>query len=258
MPNEADPRSGRKTSREDIPTPHAIPLDWHDSAARAATLEKMFEAVCRQHFETIDWYYGRKNSKRKVAQRLRTGSIWATTLGAAGLVFTASMAGQPQSPILGLGSSLAMVLAGGLMAHDRFFGYSASWIRFVMTGLEAERSLTRFNREWNQQVTTAAGDVSLELARDQHRYRVLCTAVERLQAIVQAEAQEWANQFSQNLKKSVSDLARELEQAQQIGNRPGAAGGEGAVRALRAAQPIAGPNGELPPAANPQEREAGG
>jgi|GEM_PF-5426931 len=198
----------KRNDSQDV-EPDIIPLlswDGKDDS-RGESIKVLYEGVQDKYQSVVEWYMRRKNSKRIMAQLLRILSIILLTFAVAGLMITTINAGESWVKWVGLASSVLMVLAGGLVVFDRFFGYSSSWIRFVLTAMVLQKHLNKFQTDMNYLLLAKGLDDQDRLKRMLERIQ---QAYDFLYTRLQNEAQQWAEEFSSNLDRSISELAEEL------------------------------------------------
>jgi hypothetical protein len=191
-------------------------LIWDSDEGKQESIKFLYETVQAKYLSVISWYLQRKSSARITARRLRRLAIMLTTIGAAGFVVTAMNAGEQWAKVLGTSSSALLVLAAGLIAYDRFFGFSSSWIRFILTALLLQKKLNAFQTVFNQ----------LSLAKTQDQNEILKLKMEKIQdayeflySQLQNEAHQWADEFRGNLNRSVTEMVEELRTCYPSGER---------------------------------------
>ena len=107
--------------------PDSIPLlSWGNDEEKQESINSLYDGIQTKYLIVINWYLQRKSDKRIIAQRLRRLAIILITIASTGLVVTSISAGEQWAKVLGTSSSALLVLAAGLIAYDRFFGFSSS------------------------------------------------------------------------------------------------------------------------------------
>lgn len=119
-------------------------LDW-DSGHRKESIHAVYQRAEKHALETINWYLFSKKEKKFWAQNLRLGVIVLTAL--AGLLPIFSEMGE-FSPIW---ASIALGLAGVLLAVDKFFGYSSAWMRFIAAEHQIRQCLHEFQIDYEME-----------------------------------------------------------------------------------------------------------
>ncbi len=130
-------------------------------------------------------------------------------------------AGESWAKNVGTASSVLLALAAGLVAYDRFFGFSSSWVRYILVELSLQEEFNRFRLEFNR----------LSMEKNQRSDKILIAKMEQIQKAcafldsqLRDEAHEWATEFRSHLNRSVAELMEELR-----ASRRGANGGANAA-----------------------------
>lgn len=189
--------------------PDLIPLlPWGSAVEKQESIKHFYEMVQVKYQSVINWYLQRKSGKRCAAQWLRCLSIILISLAAAGLAVTAANAGENWARWPGTISSIFLFIAAGLIAYDRFFGFSSSWIRFILTAITFQKELNRFQIEVNR----------LSLLENQNRDEILKLKMEQIQGAydflyseLQGESHQWAEEFRGHLDRSITELVEEIK-----------------------------------------------
>jgi hypothetical protein len=96
-----------------------------------ASPDELYEWVTGLAEDTIEWYMSAKERKARWSKALRVSCVVLATLG--GVVpATALATGHAE---LGNWGFIIFALAAGCLAHDRFFGYSSAWQRYMQTAM---------------------------------------------------------------------------------------------------------------------------
>ena len=107
-------------------------------------------------------------------------------------------------------------LAAASIGLDRFFGFSSAWMRYIMTALILEKSLSEFRMEWAMMVAKLAGS-SPTTEQVQSMLQRVKEFVAYVDGKVEEETRDWVSEFKTNLS-DVERTAKELGEAA----RPGA------------------------------------
>ncbi|WP_413757873.1 SLATT domain-containing protein [Streptomyces sp. MMBL 11-3] len=120
----------------------AFPLgDWGEPAERLHELYRWVEAGA---LTTASWYLADRAWKRRCAWALRGGA-------AAGVLVGAALPLLDLAGVLGGGAAwgyLALLVAAGCVAGDRYFGVTSGWMRDVATAQAVQRRLQALQFEW--------------------------------------------------------------------------------------------------------------
>lgn len=179
----------------------------------------------------IQWYYDKKRWKSRMSSGIRLLSIVFFSVG--GLVplikatFSAASiaAVVPNSLDFGQLGYLIIAVGAGLIALDKFFGYSSGWIRYITTALAIERSIDEFRLEWAR--ATAALQGNQPTAEQLDRLLQLCKdfAVS-VRSQVEQETKAWVLEFQSNLADLEKSLKARAEEAKAPAAKRAATGAE--------------------------------
>lgn len=168
-------------------------------------LAELYKEALRLADGTIGWYHFCRSKKGHWSKTIRVIAIIlfvASTL----MPYIAAM-NTSNTVMLYIGYILAG-LGGGLLLFDRYYGFSNSWIRFVLTGIDLENLRNAFVKNWqilylNQLPLTKEG------------FATLITALMRFQegfnATVRSETDTWAKEFQQSLSELATALKNQSE-----------------------------------------------
>jgi len=184
-------------------------LSWDSEEEKQSSIQIFYQSVQSHYTEVIRWYTHRKDEKQQRAKLLRAISIILTTIAATGLVVTAMCAGKSWAPNIGIVSSAILVISAGVVAFDRFFGYSSSWIRFILTSLILQKKLNGFQAQINALPVLLKNDtpdliLSAKMVTIMDAYRFLFDTME-------SEAHQWANEFQIGLDRTISEQIQALQ-----------------------------------------------
>jgi hypothetical protein len=146
--------------------------------------------------EAIGWYEQRSGPARRNARTVRFAAIvFAAMAGVVPMISQFAPTTVPPST-----ATLALAVSGLLLALDKFFGFSSSWMRFTATGLKLRGMLSDFDLAWERQ---RAADTRPELRESDHvlrRLDALTKFVSSIDTVVQNETRAWMREFSGVLK----------------------------------------------------------
>jgi hypothetical protein len=139
----------------------------------------------------------------RVAKRpMKRGATWLRltgllALGAGGVIpILAQM--YPERFAAGW-ASLALTLAAGAVALDRYFGFSSAWMRFTVAELKLQRELEQFRLDWQAEEARWVDAPSAEQV--QQGITTAKNFLSVMQQIVEAETAAWVTEFQSNLKQ---------------------------------------------------------
>jgi hypothetical protein len=181
---------------------------WNQQEA-ADKLEELYKGALEMADSTIHWYRSYRSRKGKWAKGIRIVAI-LFLIGSTLMPYFASLGegNKANATILYIGYLFAG-LGGGLLLLDRYYGYSNSWVRFVLTGMDLEGIRNAFVEHWqivyiqNQPLTKSS---FCTLVNEVTTFRELFTGA------VKAETQAWAREFQQSFNDLISALKTQGDQ----------------------------------------------
>jgi hypothetical protein len=185
------------------PTGFPKDLDWKAGDSEAA-LGDLYDFVIKECDSAISWYYTKKNSKKRLGLWLRSLAI--LSVGVAGLIPLLSelltriqnRAGQPVFIISPGWATVALAVAGFLIALDRFGGYTSGWVRYVRTA----QALTRLKGDFHLDWEALHRERQLPPADPEQVKTAILLCKQFLQAVyeqLRLETELWAREFQQAL-----------------------------------------------------------
>jgi hypothetical protein len=167
-------------------------LFWDDENRRQS-LEVVYKRAENHALSAIDWYLHAKGSKKNCAQFLRLGTIASSAI--AGLLPLLSQIYQNQlSSLSPAWTTIALGVAGVLMAIDKFFGCSNAWMRFIATEHRIRQALHEFQMDYDMEQSKWEGN----LPNSEQAQVVLgrCkTFISQVDTIILQETNEWLVEF---------------------------------------------------------------
>jgi hypothetical protein len=180
--------------------------DW-DPQQVPQQVKKLFQQVLAVVDDKIHWYHTWRRNRGRLANIIRVLAV--ALLAVSTLIpYGATLDTKNPTVYLSLGYLLAG-LGGGLLLLDRFYGFSNSWLRFVLTGMDLENIRNAFVENWqilyiNSLPLTKTGVSNLVNA--------LLVFQETFHGVVKAETETWAREFQQNMKDLISALKVQSDQ----------------------------------------------
>jgi SMODS and SLOG-associating 2TM effector domain 2 len=161
----------------------------------------------------IDWYWTKKESKRRPAQGVHLFALLLTALaGIASIVMTllrnagVAIPGKVDSGHI---ATLCIGIAAALIALDRAFGFSSGWTRYVLTATSLTKMLQEFRMDWVALISAAADPPTPEQRTGLiQRTKEFVTSV---QAALLQETKDWATEFQGNMAQVEKDLKGHLD-----------------------------------------------
>lgn len=172
-------------------------LDWSPDKQQES-LDQLYLFVVNECAVSINWYYHKKSSKSLLGFLLRLGAILAVAV--AGLI---PLIGEllKRNDKLWLSpawATVALALAGLLIAIDRFGGYTSGWIRYVRTAQKLTSLQGEFRLDWEEYRRTSLADTS-GADRTKEGINLCRTFLRAVYAQVRLETDHWAQEFQQAL-----------------------------------------------------------
>jgi len=124
--NEQGDKKGADIGWE--PLKSNLSWDGSDDAARAASLEAVYDYVLRYCRSAIIWYQGRRRPKRGWGLFLRTSALVLTALaGGVPLLADFGIEGVPAAV-----STILIAMAGVFVSIDGLQGHTSGWVRYML------------------------------------------------------------------------------------------------------------------------------
>ena len=215
----------------------------------AEGIRSLFAYVDKEASKAVSWYESAKRKKAPTSRLLRAFAIVLFVLGGlapivAGLVGVETADKAAKMVIITQSGYVVLGVAAGLLAFDRYFGFSSGWIRYMTSLATIERLRAEFLFDWTRllQEAPATIDVGTKLkflARAQAFQRGVSEIVEKetaawvvefqssiadLEKVVQAQRQaaEANAQAATKQERELRDRIKKEEEETVAANRPGA------------------------------------
>src|SRR4051794_30760916 len=187
----------------DIQRPELGELDWSPEE-REASLTRVREHAVSLCLGSEDWYRTRRRAKRTGGRVLRVGALIAGGIGAVLPILVEITARGGGYRIAPGWSAVALAVAALLVAFDRYFGFSAGWMRFSAAQLQLARRRQDFEYTWQLHRLAAQTPLTDEDVR-----AMLATAREFTLAVHDVVAEEttgWMTEFKSDLDQAERQL----------------------------------------------------
>ena len=167
--------------------------NWNCKSDEAGqSLGELYKSCLDLVSDCVAWYDREKASVSNFAKLLRFFAIAIS--GIAGLLLICSQ--QPEGISSGWANA-AITIAGTLVAIDRFFGYTESWIRFTESANRLRTMTRRFKLDWeSQRLNWIHGIPNAEQAES--AVKLADSFVSGVDSIVTNEIDDWAARFRSN------------------------------------------------------------
>lgn len=208
------------------------PPEW-DGQNPAKSLKDLRDYAEKQASTEIGWYAKNIRMTRRISRALRFWALVFTAIG--GLVpilssmklFDLFREKPPWKAIdFGQVGYLMLAIAGGVFVLDRFFGFSAAWMRWVTTMMALEKLRETFRVEWialthrlHFQDNRATGDqlaVTSDADITGQMISACKTFILQMKEQTEKETEAWVSEFKSALTQFEKDLRAQMEAA-----RPG-------------------------------------
>jgi hypothetical protein len=185
-------------ARGDLERPDLEELDW-SAPHLSESLSRVFRHAVGLARSAEDWYARKRRAKSTWGRTLRVGAI---VLGAVAAVLPilAEIFTDDGEPAIAPGwAAVALAVAAALIALDRYFGFSAGWMRFMAAELAITRLRHDFEYAWQAERATAG-----EAPSTSETAALLALAHKFVIAVDDAIANEtgaWIAEFRTNLQQ---------------------------------------------------------
>lgn len=211
-------------------------ISWDEEHCEEA-LSALYNHVVRDAKDAIDWYLKARKPKKRGGLFIR-GSAVVLVASAGILPLVAELVvteGDPAPLLLQpLAASIAVGVAAALVAFDKFFGFSAAWMRFMTAEMDLRTALEEFEIDWyalraqlrGQKPTADQAVLQINRCKE-------FTA--KINTIVAEETKAWITEFKSSLEqvdqavktaetaaKNRADAAAAAAKADADGRKPGA------------------------------------
>jgi 4-amino-4-deoxy-L-arabinose transferase-like glycosyltransferase len=187
----------------DLGRPDLEELDW-SPGERLDSLSAVFNHAVGLANGAEEWYARKRRAKRRWGRALRVGAI---VLGATAAVLPilTQIYTKDDKPTIPPGwAAVALAAAAALIALDRYFGFSAGWMRFMAAELKITRLRHGFEYGWQAARAAAAAPPSDdEVAELLTRARELALAIDD---VIAEETGGWILEFQTNLERAEQSL----------------------------------------------------
>lgn len=198
------------TERRDVQPEASHILDWSPEHRRDS-IHTVYRRAEKHALEAINWYLLSKHEKKLWAQLLRLGVIGLTAI--AGLLPIISEINKlALSPAW---ASVALGLAGVLLAIDKFFGCSSAWMRFIAAEHQIRQCLHEFQMDYELEQT--GWEHAQPTTEQTQKILGRCKAfLYQVDAIIRQETDQWLAEFQDALKQ-IDNAAKTKPETRDVG-----------------------------------------
>ena len=173
-------------------------LHWDDDHRRQS-LNIVYKRAEDHALSAINWYLLAKRSKKNCAQSLRIGMIGSSAI--AGLLPLLSQIYQQQlSSLSPAWTTIALGLAGVLMAVDKYFGCSTAWMRYIATEHRIRQSLHEFQMDYDMEQSKWTDNLP-DSEQAQTMLGICKQFISNVDTIILQETNEWLVEFQNAVKQ---------------------------------------------------------
>lgn len=184
----------------DFRASHLSELKW-DSENAPGSLVKVLAYALAQADGAIEWYLKAKRSKRQWARWLRMGAILFTAMAGILPVLIQIQQTRPQAWSLAPGwASVMLAIALLFVAVDRFFGFSAAWMRYITAELQIKQLKEGFELDAHAALASFQGRAPSP-EQLQGMLASIRSFVDQVNTIVAQETAKWVDEFREALKQ---------------------------------------------------------
>lgn len=198
------------SKRTDIKTTDLV---WEPSDV-PGSLDALYQYVKDRATKAIDWYLESKRDKKTWAIWLRVLAILLASAGAIIPILSQIITDPKGNQIIAPAwASVALVLAGVLVALDRFLGCSSSWIRYISTELRLQKILDEFQIDWQCQKSKWK-DAGPDDKQTEGMFATAKQFIQEVDQLIIEETNAWIAEF-QSVLKQIDELAKMKEKAEK-------------------------------------------
>lgn len=191
--------STKESKIEDLPE-----LEWSDSENINKSINKIYEYVLNKANDEKEWYKKEIRRNKIIAFLIRV--IALLLIGLSGIVPLYNSIIREEYKVSEIWITLFITVAAGLLAFDKYMGFSTAWIRYIKTHQFLESKIDIFELKWQ---------IKIMMKKETDNKEIVDFAINFLYDIrkfVQNETKMWIDEFFQTfsdinslINKGVSD-----------------------------------------------------
>lgn len=205
-------------------------------APAPAGLQEIHDALVAKAQEAMAWYEGRQRTKKRGARLVRSAAI---LFGALTAIIPSLISMMPERILL-LGNEVASVRLGPIatisgvasataILFDRFYGFSASWGRYIVTFQRIQQDLEDFRIGWRKQILKLNSNLPPTDEQIFAVYDFLAAFSKSVNDAVRTETEAWLMEF----RGSIGDIDKTVGE-QKAAAAAQAIGAKGAISVVLA------------------------
>jgi hypothetical protein len=191
------------------------PQEFWDENEANSQINDLYDITLSHVNSTIEWYAKKSNVKAGWARYIRAIAIFLF-IGSCIMPYISSMTNNNVAALY-LGYIFAG-LGGGILLFDKHFGFSSSWIRYILTKMALESLGKTFIERW---LVISLRERPLNINRFSILIESLITFQKEFNAIVKSETELWAREFQETgvelakaLESNRENIKTQIEKAQ--------------------------------------------
>jgi hypothetical protein len=159
-------------------------------------LDKLYQCTEKKANNAIEWFLRKKERPARYSRSIRSWAIIFTTVGG---VFPILQGVQYLSQFnFTQYGYIALALAAGLVGFDKYFGFSSSWMRYMLTQIALQQKLDKFHMDWLKiRINIKNNEIS------EKQIEELCNCIQKFRmnilTEIENEIQTWKSEFQNNL-----------------------------------------------------------
>jgi hypothetical protein len=182
---------------EDIKPAEFPSLSWQPEEI-ATSVVKLYEYVTNQAERAREWYFRKRSRKRIAGYTFRLCAIIVAVIGAI-IPILGGIFEENRVPGINPGwATVALTIAGLLIAVDKLGGFTSGWVRYIRTGQELSQMEEAFRFQWeNGKIKRQSSDPTIEQAEE--AISQCKTFLLGINEVVRKETDLWAAEFHKAL-----------------------------------------------------------
>ena len=188
-------------------------LDWSQDN-RNESFKKIHKYITDEAGNAINWYLDKKRGKRIGARCMRICAIISTTI--AGIIPLLSQIYNKNNmfAVDPAWASIALIFSAAFIVLDKFFGFSSSWIRFIMAESELKKTLQEYIFDWQMKMSELKGNVPDD-AQLKDLLNISKEYLEKINDIINNEIKQWKSEF-QSIIKQMEEKTKKEEKINKL------------------------------------------
>lgn len=181
------------------------------SSTASPDIQSIHDALIDKALDALEWYGARQRTKKLGARIVRSTAI---LFGALTAIIPSILAMLPDK-LLGEFSVIRLnpiatitgIIAATAILFDRFYGFSSSWGRYMVTYQRIQKDLEDFEIEWSKCLTAVSSN---NAQTDEHRlslYELANAFVKKINDAIRAETDAWLSDF----KSVIGDVDKSIQ-----------------------------------------------